>query len=102
VSQLPYQGREQENGAPDAYNQVGGIATAAYFGRCARFGLVERVRSASVAGNFPFAPSRHISATARLGRGDIVSCQLSNVTEFVLLHHAALKRRTIFNPTHLA
>jgi hypothetical protein len=24
------------------------------------------------------------------------------VTEFVLLHHAALKRRTIFNPTHLA
>lgn len=36
-----------------------------------------------------------------VGRGDVVSCQLSNVPEVLLLHHAVAKRRAIFNPIHL-
>lgn len=37
-----------------------------------------------------------------VGRGDVVSCQLPNVPEFLVLHHAVAKRRGIFNPIHLA
>jgi len=36
-----------------------------------------------------------------VGRGDVVSCQLSNIPEVLLLHHAVAKRRAIFNPVHL-
>jgi non-ribosomal peptide synthetase component E (peptide arylation enzyme) len=36
-----------------------------------------------------------------IGRGDVVSCQLANVPEMVVLHHAAAKRRAIFSPVHL-
>lgn len=47
---------------------------------------------------------RVASGLARLGvgRGDVVSCQLGNVPEFLVLHHALAKRRAIFNPIHLA
>ena len=40
---------------------------------------------------------------ARLGvaRGDVVSCQLANVPEFLILQHAVAKRRAILNPIHL-
>ncbi|MEE8349655.1 MAG: class I adenylate-forming enzyme family protein, partial [Acidobacteriota bacterium] len=40
---------------------------------------------------------------AKLGisRGDVVSCQLGNVHEFLILHHAVAKCRAIFNPIHL-
>jgi non-ribosomal peptide synthetase component E (peptide arylation enzyme) len=34
-------------------------------------------------------------------RGDVVSCQLSNIPEFLVLHHAVAKRRAVFNPIHL-
>ncbi|MBI1735873.1 MAG: AMP-binding protein [Candidatus Rokubacteria bacterium] len=40
-------------------------------------------------------------ATLGIGRGDVVSCQLGNVPEFIVLHHAVAKRRAIFNPIHL-
>ena len=36
-----------------------------------------------------------------IGRGDVVSCQLANVPEFLILHHAVAKCRAIFNPIHL-
>lgn len=36
-----------------------------------------------------------------IGRGDVVSCQLPNSPEFLILHHAVAKRRAIFNPVHL-
>jgi non-ribosomal peptide synthetase component E (peptide arylation enzyme) len=36
-----------------------------------------------------------------IGRGDVVSCQLANVPEMVVLHHAVAKRRAIFSPVHL-
>lgn len=43
------------------------------------------------------------SGLARLGvaRGDVVSCQLANVPEFLILQHAVAKRRAILNPIHL-
>lgn len=41
-------------------------------------------------------------AALGVGRGDVVSCQLANVPEFLILHHAAARRRAIFNPIHLA
>jgi len=37
-----------------------------------------------------------------IGRGDVVSCQLPNIPEFLILHHAVSKRRAIFNPIHMA
>jgi acyl-CoA synthetase (AMP-forming)/AMP-acid ligase II len=37
-----------------------------------------------------------------VGHGDVVSCQLANVPEMLLLHHAVAKRRAIFNPIHLS
>ncbi|HYB73450.1 MAG TPA: AMP-binding protein, partial [Candidatus Sulfotelmatobacter sp.] len=40
-------------------------------------------------------------AALEVGRGDVVSCQLSNIPEVLVLHHAAAKRRAIFNPIHL-
>ncbi len=36
-----------------------------------------------------------------VGRGDVVSCQFSNLPEALILHHAVAKRRAIFNPIHL-
>jgi non-ribosomal peptide synthetase component E (peptide arylation enzyme) len=36
-----------------------------------------------------------------IGRGDVVSCQLANLPETVVLHHAVARRRAIFNPIHL-
>jgi acyl-CoA synthetase (AMP-forming)/AMP-acid ligase II len=36
-----------------------------------------------------------------IGRGDVVACQLPNVPEFLVLHHAVSKRRAIFNPIHM-
>lgn len=36
-----------------------------------------------------------------IGPGDVVSCQLANVPEMLVLHHAVAKRRAIFNPIHL-
>lgn len=36
-----------------------------------------------------------------IGRGDVVSCQLANGPEILLLHLAVAKRRAIFNPIHL-
>ena len=36
-----------------------------------------------------------------VGRGDVVSCQLPNVPEVLVLHHAVAKRGAIFNPIHL-
>lgn len=46
---------------------------------------------------------RVVAGLAGLGveRGDVVSCQLSNIAEFLILHHAVVKRRAIFNPIHL-
>lgn len=46
---------------------------------------------------------RLAAGLARLGvgRGDVVSCQLGNVPEMILLHHAVARRRAIFNPIHL-
>ena len=40
-------------------------------------------------------------ASLGVGRGDVVSCQLANIPEFLVLHHALAKRRAIFNPIHL-
>jgi cyclohexanecarboxylate-CoA ligase len=40
-------------------------------------------------------------AALGVGPGVVVSCQLANVPEFVVLHHAVAKRRAIFNPIHL-
>ena len=40
-------------------------------------------------------------AALGVGRGDVVSCQLSNIPETLVLHHAVAKRRAIFNPIHL-
>jgi len=40
-------------------------------------------------------------AALGVGRGDVVSCQLTNIPEFLVLHHAVAKRRAIFNPIHL-
>lgn len=37
-----------------------------------------------------------------VGQGDVVSCQLANIPEFLVLHHAVAKCRGILNPTHLA
>jgi acyl-CoA synthetase (AMP-forming)/AMP-acid ligase II len=34
-------------------------------------------------------------------KGDVVSCQLPNIPEFLILHHAVSKRRAIFNPIHM-
>ncbi len=47
---------------------------------------------------------RLASGLARLGvgHGDVVSGQLSNVPEILVLHHAVAKRRAIFNPIHLS
>jgi len=36
-----------------------------------------------------------------IGSGDVVSCQLPNIPEFLILHHAVSKRRAIFNPIHM-
>jgi len=36
-----------------------------------------------------------------IGSGDVVSCQLPNIPEFLILHHAVAKRRAIFNPIHM-
>ena len=36
-----------------------------------------------------------------IGKGDVVSCQLANVPEFLILHHAVAKCSAIFNPIHL-
>ncbi len=36
-----------------------------------------------------------------IGKGDVVSCQLPNIPEFLILHHAVSKRRAIFNPIHM-
>lgn len=36
-----------------------------------------------------------------IGRGDVVSCQLGNMPEFLILHHAVAKCRAVFNPIHL-
>jgi acyl-CoA synthetase (AMP-forming)/AMP-acid ligase II len=36
-----------------------------------------------------------------IGRGDVVSCQLANLPEFLILHHAVAKCSAIFNPIHL-
>ncbi|MFQ5946176.1 MAG: AMP-binding protein, partial [Anaerolineae bacterium] len=36
-----------------------------------------------------------------VGLGDVVSCQLGNIPEMLILHHAVTKRRAIFNPIHL-
>jgi cyclohexanecarboxylate-CoA ligase len=36
-----------------------------------------------------------------VGRGDVVSCQLANVPEMLVLHHAVAKRRAVFSPVHL-
>ena len=36
-----------------------------------------------------------------IGRGDVVSCQLPNTPEYLILHHAVAKRRAILNPIHL-
>jgi len=36
-----------------------------------------------------------------IGRGDVVSCQLPNIPEFLILHHAVSKRRAILNPIHM-
>ena len=36
-----------------------------------------------------------------IGRGDVVSCQLANVPELLILQHACAKRRAVFNPIHL-
>lgn len=36
-----------------------------------------------------------------VGRGDVVSCQLANVPELLILQHACARRRAIFNPIHL-
>ncbi|MDA2934304.1 AMP-binding protein [Acidobacteria bacterium AH-259-D05] len=36
-----------------------------------------------------------------IGKGDVVSCQLPNIAEFLILHHAVCKRRAIFNPIHM-
>jgi len=46
---------------------------------------------------------RVAAGLARLGvgRGDVVSCQLANVPEMVVLQNACAKRRAIFNPIHL-
>jgi non-ribosomal peptide synthetase component E (peptide arylation enzyme) len=40
-------------------------------------------------------------AALSVGRGDVVSCQLSNLPEVLVLHHAVAKQRAIFNPIHL-
>ena len=40
-------------------------------------------------------------AALGVGRGDVVSCQLANVPEVLVLHHAVARRRAIFNPIHL-
>jgi non-ribosomal peptide synthetase component E (peptide arylation enzyme) len=37
-----------------------------------------------------------------IGSGDVVSCQLPNIPEFLILHHAVSKRRAIFNPIHMS
>lgn len=50
------------------------------------------------------AESERVAAgLARLGvrRGDVVSCQLANVPELLILQHACAKRRAVFNPIHL-
>jgi cyclohexanecarboxylate-CoA ligase len=46
---------------------------------------------------------RVAAGLARLGvaRGDVVSCQLPNLPETLVLHHAVAKRRAVFNPIHL-
>jgi len=46
---------------------------------------------------------RLAAGLARLGvgRGDVVSCQLANVPELLILQHACARRRAIFNPIHL-
>lgn len=36
-----------------------------------------------------------------VGPGDVVSCQLGNSPEMLILEHAVAKRRAIFNPVHL-
>ncbi|MFB3067707.1 MAG: AMP-binding protein [Acidobacteriota bacterium] len=36
-----------------------------------------------------------------IGKGDVVSCQLPNIPEFLILHQAVSKRRAIFNPIHM-
>jgi non-ribosomal peptide synthetase component E (peptide arylation enzyme) len=45
---------------------------------------------------------RVAAGLARLGVGcgDVVSCQLSNIPEVLVLHHAVAKCRAIFNPIH--
>jgi acyl-CoA synthetase (AMP-forming)/AMP-acid ligase II len=41
-------------------------------------------------------------ATLGVGPGDVVSCQLPDGPEVVLLQHAVARRRAIFNPIHLS
>jgi non-ribosomal peptide synthetase component E (peptide arylation enzyme) len=40
-------------------------------------------------------------AALGVGRGEVVSCQLSNIPDLLVLHHAVAKRRAVFNPIHL-